>query len=186
MKREIVKHTLPLFVFFILTSAIWLINGTVWYKPIALFIGLAIGSFILDFDHLVYWYYLRPDIQESVVARSAIKKNDFKNVLKLLEFTHKSHTSLIFHHYFFQIVLTVVSIFVFTSSSNPLGHGLILAANYHLLIDQLDDYKNDPKHLQNWLFARSSKQLPIKYLKHYLIFFTITTIIFGLLLIKSN
>jgi hypothetical protein len=186
VKRELVKHLLPLLVLFLLISVVWTINNVAWYQYVLLFIGLGVGSFILDIDHLIYWYYLNPDLQESKVARLSIAKRDFGHTLKLLEFTHKSHTSLIFHHYLFQLVLVAVSIFIFTSSANPLGKGLVFAINYHLLVDQLDDFKSNPAHLQNWLFARSGRQLPQKYLKHYLIFFSIITIVFGLLLITSR
>ena len=186
MKQELKQHLPPLLLVFFITAAFWVLASVAWYEYLLLFLGLAIGAFFLDFDHLIYWLYTHPNLLESRLARAAIAKRDYTSVIKLLEATHKTHTNLIFHHYFFQILLTTISLYIFTSTNTTLGKAILLAINIHLLVDQFVDLKLDPGHLQDWLFARSKKQLPKSYLQRYLSFFAIVTLFFLLLLIKSR
>ncbi len=186
MKSELRRHLTPLLIIFSIISLFWLFRGVSWLNYLALFFGLSLGSFFLDFDHLIYWLYLNPNTEESRLAQIAIRKYDYRSVLKLLESTHKQHTSLIFHHFFFQVVLALISIFVFTSSNSAFGMGFLLALNIHLIVDEIEDYQLDKKHLQNWLFARETKQLPTNYLKRYIQIFFILTLIFTWLLLKSQ
>jgi len=186
VKEELKRHLTPLIIIFAVTSLIWILFKSPWYNFIYLFFGLGWGAFLLDLDHLVYWLYLNPNTEESRLAQVAFKKYDFVSLLKLLESTHKKHVSLIFHHYFFQVVLALISVFVFTSSDSIFIKSTLLSLNIHLLIDEIDDYRHDKKHLQNWLFARESKQLSINFLGKYIGFFITLCIIFTLLLLKSN
>lgn len=186
MKSEIRKHLLPLLVILVVISAYWFPREVVWYQYIFLFLGLSLGSFFLDLDHLLYWLYLNPNIEESRLAQVAARKYDFMSLLKLLESTHKKHTSLIFHHFFFQVVLALISFFVFTSSDNVFIMAFLLALNIHLIIDELDDYQNHRTHLQEWLFARETKQLPQSYLSKYIATFTVFSTIFFILLLRSK
>ena len=185
MKQELKHHLFPLVVIFTITSLIWIVGHVLYYQFIYLFFGLAWGSFALDTDHLIYWLYLKPTLPESRQARQYLQQKNLSALLKLLEKTHKKHTSLIFHHYFFQITLALVSLFIITSSGSVFASSLVLALNLHLLVDELHDYRHQPRHLQIWLFARESKQLPIKYLKHYLATFTLFSLFFLIILIKS-
>lgn len=186
MKQELKNHLLPLLVIFLLTSLVWLFQKSAWYNFIFLFFGLAWGSFFLDIDHLIYWFYLEPNIEESRLAQIAWKKGDFRSILKLLENTHEHHTNLIFHHYFFQIVITLISFFIFTSSTSIFVKGFLLAINIHLLVDEIKDFKNNPEHLKLWLFAREKKQLPTSSLKYYLLTFIIFNLLFTTFLVSSR
>lgn len=186
MKTEFRNHLLPLLAIFILISFFWLLSKVYFWNFIFLFLGLLFGSFFLDFDHIIYWLYLNPGTEESRLAKITIDKRDFFSLLKLLESTHQQHVNLIFHHYFFQIVMALFSLFIFTSSGNPFAMAFILALNIHLLVDEISDFRRDKKHLQNWLFARESKQLPLRYLSKYIAIFVFLTSIFTWLLLKSQ
>jgi len=186
VKQELKQHLLPLLALFLITSLFWILNQVYFPQFIYLFFGFFWGSFILDTDHLIYWFFINPNIEESKLAQFAFKKKDFTSLLRLLESTHKGHTSLIFHHYFFQAILALFSFFIFTSSNNVFVMAFILAINVHLLVDQITDYQKDPKHLQNWLFAREKKQLPVTSLKYYLGTFTLLTLLFFFFLIRSQ
>ncbi len=177
---------MPLASFLGVTILIWAINRVSFPSYLLLFSGLALGSFFLDVDHLLYWFYLSPNLEESRLAQIAFKKYDFRSLLKLLESTRHQHTNMIFHHFFFQIIMSLFSVFVFTSSASVFGMSFLLALNVHLLVDEIEDYRRDKKHLQDWLFARESKQLPIKYLSRYIGVFVFLTIIFALMLLKSR
>jgi hypothetical protein len=183
VKLELKRHLFPLIVIFIVTVIFWIFRQHPWYNFIYLFFGLLWGAFLLDLDHFLYWYFLKPNLEESQSVQTAIKNKNFTLVLKILEATHKNHTSLIFHHFFFQSVLVVVSLFAFTSSQSVFVTSLLLALNIHLLVDEIIDYRQDPSHLQNWLFAREKKQLPQRYLKHYLAIFSVLALIFFILLV---
>lgn len=186
MKQELHYHLIPLLILFVFIFAIWLFNQVAYYEFISLLLGFAFGSFFLDLDHLIYWFYLEPKLEESRLAQAALKNRDHKSILKLLEITHQNHVSLVFHHYFFQIVLVLVSFFIFTSSSSIFVMAFLLALNIHLLVDEFVDFQKDPPHLQTWLFAREKKQLTLKSLQYYLFFFLGLTILFVLLLINSR
>ena len=186
MKQELKNHLLPLLGIFILTSILWLFQKALWYNYIFLFFGLFWGSYFLDIDHLIYWFYLEPNLEESRLAQITWKKGDFKSLIKLLESTHKNHTNLIFHHYFFQIIITLISFFVFTSSSGIFPKAFLLAINLHLLTDEIKDFLTNPEHLKLWLFAREKKQLPTSALKYYLMTLVIINLLFTTFLISSQ
>ncbi len=186
MKQELKNHFLPLVGIFLLTILVWIFLRVVWYNFIFLIFGLVLGAFFLDIDHLVFWFYLKPELEESRLAQIAWKKGDFKSLVKLLEATHTNHTSLIFHHYFFQIVITLISFFVFTSSSGIFAKAFLLAVNVHLLVDEVKDFRQNPEHLKLWLFAREKKQLPTDSLKYYLLTFIVINLLFTAFLISSR
>ena len=50
----------------------------------------------------------------------------------------------------------------------------------------IKDFYQNPTHLQAWLFARESRQLPLKYLSYYVWIFVFLTSIFALLLLTSQ
>lgn len=185
MNPEIIRHTKPLAIIFIVFSLIWIFFKVPYYQYIFLLFGFGLGAFFLDIDHLVYWLYLNPNIEESRLAAIALKKYDFRSIAKLIEATQATHTNLIFHHFFFQVVLALISVFVFTSSGNVFGMAFLLAVNIHLLVDEYEDFRHDPQHLQDWLFARETKQLPVAYLGRYLAGFAVLSAIFALLLFRS-
>jgi hypothetical protein len=186
VKQELKNHFLPLLAIFVVTSLFWFFQKTVWYNYVFLFFGFLWGSFFLDIDHLIHWFYLEPNLDESHLAKTAWKRGDFKSLLKLLESTHMHHTNLIFHHYFFQIIITLISIFVFTSSSNIFAKAFLLAINIHLLTDEIKDFYHNPDHLKLWLFARENKQLPTESLKYYLLTFLVINLFFTIFLISSR
>jgi hypothetical protein len=179
------KFLLPGLLAFISISSFWLFFKVPYYQYIYLFLGLGVGTYFLDLDHIVYWLYLNPNTDESRLAKTAIFKYDFRSIFKLISATQHQHTNLIFHHFFFQVVISIISFFVFSSSSNVFGNSLLFAINIHLLVHEFDDYKNRKAHLQDWLFAREQKQLPIDYLGKYIALFTCLNIVFFILLIRS-
>jgi len=184
VKGELKRHLLPTIGIFLIVSLFWFLNQNPWPNYLGLFCGLILGSFFLDLDHLVFWFFLKPSLPESHQAQSYFQSRQFKSLLSLLESTHKGHTSLIFHHYFFQVVLTLTTFFVFTSSPNIFVMAFLLSLNLHLLIDEYVDLNSQPEHLQKWLFAREKKQLPLPYLKYYLYTFFLINSLFLWFLIK--
>lgn len=186
MHRELRVHLLPLLGIFLFTSLIWALNHVPFYQFLFLFLGLLSGSFLLDTDHLIYWFLINPRSPDGQLAAAAAQKNDFRAIIKLFETTHQKHTSLVFHHFFFQIVLTLTSLFVFTTSASTFILGLMLALNLHLLTDEIADFYQNKTHLQRWLFAHETKQLPLHLLGYYLTIFSLISVFFFLVLVQSQ
>lgn len=186
MKQELFFHLLPTGLVFVVVSLFWVIFGVSNIQILLLLIGLILGTFFLDLDHFIYWLYRKPNTDESRIVKTTIENKDYKSVYRLIKAARGSHNNLIFHHYFFQIGLNLISLFIFTAYSNTLLLSFLLSINLHLLIDEIKDYRKNPKFLQDWLFAREEKQLPLKFLKRYLIVFSVLFFIFLFLLIKSK
>lgn len=176
LKKEIGNHLILSLVIFVLAEFFWLVSGNFSILNAVIFLlGLVLGTFILDVDHLVYWYFLKPSLEESKKAREFVSQKQYKQALFLLAENHRTHTSLVFHHFIFQAVLLIVSFFIISSTTSIFGKGLVLAMSAHLLLDQFVDLKTSPDHLKNWLFARSpfsNLPLPHSWLRGYLVFYS--------------
>ena len=186
MNHKLFNYLIPSTILFIIISCFWVFSGVNNIQIFYLFLGLTIGIFFLDIDHLIYWILIKPNNEESRIVRLAIANKEYKSVIKIIQNSHKTHYNLIFHHYFFQVILTLFSLFIFTSTQNIFISAFVLSLNLHLIIDEIVGYKFDPKILQKWLFAREPKQLPVIYLKKYIAIFIIFIILFTLLLIQSK
>jgi len=186
MKHSTRYHLLSSFGLFFLISFFLIVFNFNSIEIILIAIGIFIGTFFLDIDHLIFWFFLKPSLEESRLARTALEKKDFKSILKLISLTKKKHHNLIFHHYFFQVILVIFSLFIFTSTNSSFTASLLLSINLHLIIDEIIDYKNDQKYLQRWLFARESKQLPLKFLKRYIIIFVVFFFLLTFIFIKNK
>jgi len=186
VKKNLLFNFLPTTAVFFTVSIIWVTFKISNVEIFYLLIGLILGHLFLDLDHIFYWFYRKPNTDESRIAKTTLKKRDLKSFFKLVKAARTSHINLIFHHYFFQISLNLISFFIFISSSNTFILSFLLSINLHLLADEIRDYIYDPKFLQKWLFARENKQLSIKSFKKYLIIFIILFFIFLYLLVKSK
>ena len=184
MKNKLLFDLLPTSIVFLLVSIIWVIFNVSTPEIFLLLTGLLLGHLFLDLDHLLYWFWRKPNTEESRLVKTTFEKKEIKEIVKLIKAAGSSHNNLIFHHYFFQISLNLISFFIFISFSNIFILSFLLAINLHLLTDEINDYFYNPKFLQKWLFAREDKQLPIKSLKNYLIIFSVLFLFFLYILIK--
>ena len=186
MKHEFRYHLISSGVLFLIISIFLVIFKVGNFQILSLALSLLLGSFFLDIDHIIFWFFLKPNLEESRLARLAIQKKDFKSVYRLLKASQRTHQNLIFHHYFFQVILVLFTVFILTSTTNFFTASFLLALNLHLLIDEIIDYFYDPKILQKWLFAREASQLPIKFLNRYIFVFVVFFIVFLILLIRTQ
>jgi hypothetical protein len=186
VKHQFRYHLLASVVLFTLIGIFLIISRVNNIELLLVFLGIFSGTFILDSDHLIYWFFLKPNTEESRLVKLALKNHDFISIIKLINIGRLKHHNLIFHHYFFQIVLVLFSFFIFTSTNSIFVSSLVLSLNFHLIIDEVIDYLRDPKILQKWLFAREPNQLPIKFLGRYLTIFCLIFLFFLFLFIKMN
>jgi len=177
VKKEIINHLIASLIIFVLVEIIWLLGGNFSFLKAGLFLlGLALGTFLLDTDHLIYWFFLKPELGESKQAKIFWQQRNWRGLFKFLGEDHKNHTSLVFHHFIFQAVLLTLAFFVLSSTSGIFGKGLVLALSAHLLVDQLVDLRKKPDHLKTWLFARTSfadLPLPSSWLWSYWLFYLV-------------
>jgi len=173
-KKEVKDHLLVSLFLFLFLELTWLLKGKFdLVVTVEFFLGLLWGTFLLDVDHLLYWFVRFPKLEESKRAKEIWRVGNWFSLLSFLGTTHKNHTSLIFHHFTFQAALLILAFFIFSSTLNIFGKGLILAANAHLLLDEAKDLFSDPDHLKKWLFARTKIAgwpIPFSWLKGYFLF----------------
>lgn len=167
LKKEIISH------FF--ASLAWLIAVSLlrWYLKwdlVWLWLGVLAGTFLLDIDHLIYWFYFRPEKQDSQLAKVLWQKKDFKGLILLLERYHDTHSRLIFHSFLFQIIFLVFTFYIFTSGGNLFVSGLVAGMNLHLLKDEWQEFLGGRKsHLKDWLFWQVKREISSDALIIYLL-----------------
>jgi hypothetical protein len=186
VKHKSLIYLIPTAILFITISSFWVINRVNNLQIIYLLLGFIIGIFFLDIDHLLYWFFIKPNSEESRLIKLAIKNKAFKSVIKIIQKSHKTHFNLIFHHYFFQVIITLFSLFILNLTTNAFISSFLLSINLHLIIDEIYGYKSDPKTVQKWLFAREPKTLSSPFLKKYIAVFITFNILFTFLLIRSK
>lgn len=129
-------------------------------------LGILIGTMLPDLDHLIYVYYLKPHELTSQRTMRFMKQRKFRQVLDLLYNTRSERYSLVFHSGLFQVIFSVFSFYVLTSSGNFFGRGLVLAFLLHLVLDQYLDLMLN-KNIQNW-FHNFQVNLNEKQAKYYI------------------
>jgi hypothetical protein len=119
-------------------------------------VGGIVGNFLVDIDHLIYVYFLRPHELTSQRVNYMLGKRNLGSTLNLLAETREERKDLIFHTIFFQLIFLVLTFLVVTSTGSILGRGIVLAFSLHLLVDQAVDLM-ETGNLNIWL-----KYLPIR------------------------
>lgn len=155
----------------LLATTTWLVLITLLGSgSITLWLGALAGTFLLDIDHLIYWFYLRPEKQDSRIARILWEKRDFRGLLFLAARYHDTHTQLIFHSALFQVIFLVLTFYFFTTGDSYFGVGLVAAINIHLLKDEWEEYfEGREAHLNDWLFWQIKTKISLEAQKIYLI-----------------
>jgi hypothetical protein len=178
---EIFSHLLLTFVYFVLVS---LLRGNFDFSLVWLWLGALLGAFLLDIDHLLFWFWLRPQEGESIQARALAKMSNYRGLYTLLKQTHEAHNRLVFHAATFQVVLLLLTFYVLTATNNLFGAGLVMAMNLHLLKDEWFDWlKGRREALADWLFWQVRGVLMADYLNLYLIFVSVVFLILSVFLI---
>jgi len=176
VQKEILGHFLVSLIWVMILS---LLRWSLGWKLIYLWAGVALGTFILDIDHLIYWFVSHSEKQDSQLAKILWQKQDFPGLLSLLARYHDTHTRLIFHSALFQGILFVLAFYIFTSGGSFFASGLVAAMNLHLLKDEWQEYlRGKEGHLNDWLFWQVQKEVNLRTQKIYLIS---VSAIFGIL-----
>ena len=152
LQGEILSHLLVTFIYFLLVSILrWKLDFSLFW----LWVGALLGTFFLDLDHLLYWFYLHPDEPDSQEAQRVWREKRTEGLGELkeiLEKSHHTHLRLIFHTAVFQVVLIILAFYIVSSGGSILASSFVMAINLHLLKDEWSVYKVDRTGLVDWLF----------------------------------
>lgn len=150
--NEITSHLLVTFIYFLIVSVLRFKFDA---NLILLWTGALVGTFLLDIDHLLWWFYLHPEKEDSVEVNEIWKTKGFKGakeIFRCLERYHFTHNRLVFHSAVFQVVLLLLAFYFLTSSGDLFASALIMAVNLHLLKDEWWDFFKRRENLADWLF----------------------------------
>ncbi len=147
MKRELFIHFAFWFSFFVFISIIHkYFNFSYW----PFWLGGIVGTILPDLDHLIYFYFVRPQDLTSQRVGYLVNKKEIGRSVELLYETRNERKDLIFHSIFFQLIFLVLTFWMMSSSGSYFGRGLVLAFALHLSIDQIIDL-TELKSFENWL-----------------------------------
>lgn len=175
-RREILSHLIPALVFLILVS---IIHWQLKFSLIFFWLGMFLGSFLLDIDHLLYAYVHAPHELTSQRARRFFEQKRYQEGVILLIETQEERGRMIFHSVLFQLILLILTFFVLTSSASLLGKGACLGMFLHSLVDQGSEFIRNGE-IDNWFWQFREK--PATNLQAiYLVVIFLLFIIFSLL-----
>ena len=133
MKREVFVHASFFLSFFILFS---LLKGWLKFSYWPFWLGGLIGSFLPLLDHLVYVFLLYPQELSSQRVVYFFKNRNFTGALRFLIETRGERTNLVFRSNTFLIVISILTVWILSSSGSLIGTGLVLGAVIYLLVDR--------------------------------------------------
>lgn len=195
--NEVISHLLVTFIYFFIVSVLRLVTGGValgWLGMLGileLWLGAAIGVFLLDIDHLFYWWYLHPEKEDSMQAKGIWNQNNLKlkekakKLFELLQKYHVTHNRLMFHSVISQIVLLLLAFYLLTSGGSLFGSGIIMSINLHLLKDEWVDFLKNKEHFKDWLFWQIRETNLMVYAKEYLAVASVIFLLLSVLLIRG-
>lgn len=114
-------------------------------------IGLIIGYFLAELDHVFYAFVCNPHELTCQRVKSHISQNNWKAAWFLLQETMGERTNLSIHNVVTGLLLAVLGIWIVSSSGSLLASGAIVGLGFRLLT-QLIWEKNYNKWY--WLFKR--------------------------------
>jgi len=147
MKKEIINHFLYFAAYFLfLTIANSLYSFSYW----PLYIGGLVGLFMSNLDHLMHVFVFQPQELTSIRVIQFIKNKQYKEALVLMYDTREERIGLIFHTSLFQIIFTVLTFWVVSSSGSLFARGLVLSYLLSLVIFNLKKYINKTENNFIW------------------------------------
>jgi len=176
--NKIIPHLLVTFLYFLSIS---LLRLEVNINLLWLWLGAFSGSFLLDLDHFLYWFFTHPEELDSQQAKVLLRTKNYKGLYHQLVLSRGLHKRLIFHSALFQIILFPLSFFILSSGGSIFASGLVMSINLHLLKDEWQDFFKNREKLSDWLFWQVKGLAVREYLKIYMV--VVTAVFAGLTLL---
>lgn len=180
-KKEIIQRLFITFVWFLGLS---LLRWQWHWDLIFLWLGGLVGSFLLEFDHLLYVLVTYPQELTSMRIKRLFQERRPKDALVLLEDTREERTRLAFHNGLFQVIFFLFSFFVISSTEGLLGVGLVLAINLHLVREEIGLLlQGKEEYLRQLLFWPIKREVSFRQQKFFVILMILLFLGLNLLLI---
>jgi len=139
MKKEIINTLLFWLGYFIFIT---IINSLYSFSYWPLYVGGLFGLLMPNLDHLLHVFVFKPQELTSLRINQLFKNKQYKDVLILFFDTRGERRELVFHTLLFQIIFTVLTFWVVSSSGNLFARGLVLSYNLCLVMFNLKKYLN--------------------------------------------
>lgn len=137
MRKEVTNHLLFWFGYFVfLTIANSLYSLSYW----PLYVGGLFGLLMPNLDHLLHIFVFKPQELTSQRANLLLRSKQYKETLVLLFDTREERKDLIFHTVLFQIIFSILTFWVVSSSGNLFARGLVLSYYLCLVIYNLKKF----------------------------------------------
>lgn len=137
MKKEVLLQFLFAIPFILLVA---LVRNLIHIGSWSFFVGGILGTLLPYADHLIYIYFLKPQDLSSQRVSYYMQKRNIGGALDTMISTKEERKNLVFHTFYFQLIFTVLTFYIITSSGSLLGMGLVLCFYLHMLLDQLEEY----------------------------------------------
>lgn len=181
LKKKILNQFFATFAWLLIIT---LIRWRWEWDLLGLWLGGAIGTFLLDLDHLLYAIVIHPQEVTSMRVRRLLSQRQIKEAILLLSNTAQERLRLPFHSALFQVVLLVFCFFVLTSTGSLFGAGLAMAMTLRLVKDEmLALFEGKEEELRRWLFWQVKAKIPLKTQKVFVFTMFLLFLALNLLLI---
>ena len=150
------------------------------YSYVFVWLGAILGYYLPFIDHLFYAYVLRPNSEISGNIRSLVSIKKIKKLIAYVNETKDQRDKLIIHTAYFQVVFSLLTFFILSSSGSLFGRGLVYGFCLKLLVEELYEYFNK-KDLGRW-FSEMNIKPDTHAIKVYLYANGLVLLIFSLML----
>lgn len=114
-------------------------------------VGVKLGWWFLDLDHLLDVLWVHPETPVAIQFRELISKKEWRKAFILLFDTRTQRKELVLHSIVFQGMVFLLGLYVATSNSAFLGKGLLLGLWGRMIYEQVKLYWKDGD-LSVWLW----------------------------------
>lgn len=139
MRKTIIKQSAYLLVYYLIVTVV---NGLYSFAYWPLYIGGVVGLLMSYADDLLHVFVLNNHELTSQRVISLVKAKQYKEALILLYDTKDERKNLIFHTIEFQLIFTILTFWVITSSGNLFARGLVLGYFLSLVISNMQKFIN--------------------------------------------
>jgi len=116
------------------------------YSYVFLWIAVLLGYYLPIIDHLFYAFVLRPNAEVSknirilVSPKMFISRKRMRNLVDYINATIDQREKLIIHTAYFQVIFSVLTFYVLSSSGGVIGRGLVYGFSLRLLVEQVVEF----------------------------------------------
>ncbi|KKP47487.1 MAG: hypothetical protein UR39_C0004G0043 [Candidatus Woesebacteria bacterium GW2011_GWA1_33_30] len=147
MKKNLINNLIYFFSFFLLVT---LVNKLFSFSYWPFYVGGLFGLFMPNLDHVLHIFVFKPFELTSQRVKLLINEKRYKEGFILLYDTMGERKDLIFHSVNFQIIFTILTFWVISSSSSLFGRGLVLGFYLSLVLFNLRKFLN--KEVKEYFF----------------------------------